>query len=801
MVDPKVLEQFNTTNDRLREVFSEWDGRKTDGKPHKKLRELIRSRCQEGWTWSLRHAHHFTAADLAWDGSPILPENIPLMLYAQGKLKLESCIQQLENLQCADRFLEETVCEKDGREETVKTLNLSKFVEVAVQIIRSYTSRRVFAQTNKYNSQSPFLPYESRFQNQIGKLRAALMSQYAEIMSNAYAYPHAHTQAIRHMFLYCEAIVFAMKSWDDERQTVRDGPKGADGKYPVKTRIVREGVPFESIHRSRTFYDTAHPLSSLNSDTGCEWVGFWSIWRFSQIDNNADFFNRDKVKFSRNFQSLYSQFSNFFALNFASDPISLKVPDSVTRQSTSLTRMAEMNDRAIAGSYYEQGNPADHDTSIALTDIRMKLVPRDWDLGDYPNPVWLRLLVASDETVVFAEWLPSRPAFVFSFNANDSRLLNQSPVHEMMWAQDQVSNLMSQLLLVMKQSLLQIIAINTDILDPETVKKIKRALQGDKYFEKPHLLTYSFSKLEQDIGIKISDAVVNIVQAKAPEGYINQAFSAIAQILAIMERLMLLSPQEQGQPSPRETSATENAMIESTTQAVSSAISNAIEEGRAAMKTIIYESAMAHGSNEINLPVAQTFSRKTIEQAGLKIMEPEEEEGADTSVRNKTYTVVGTKDALEHNYAFTVRDVGDRPTNQQSAQTLIALLGQVIPLIGPEAFGKERLYEMINEVFRLVGVYSLRLDIGENESTDLPAEKLAQQIQQQIIPALQQLAQQGGENKQEIEAIVQQIQKLAKGLDTVSQMAEAGQQQGLPPAAPAVQPGFAPEPSPFQAAG
>lgn len=767
MIDFRILRQYETSDEQLRQVFTAWDRTKL-GKAHKKLRDLIAARIREGWEWSLRQAHHYKAADLLWDGIPILPSQIPLVQFAQGKLSIDECEAQLRTLKCADKFVQTTEKVKDGKKTEVKKINLTKFVETCVQIGRSYISRRLFAQTNRYATNRPFLPFESRFPTAVGRLRAALAGEYVQVMADGYGYAHTQTQYTRGMLLYGHQTIFPECAWDDDRQIeAADDERNEDGKFRTRTKIVREGVPFRPVHPSREFYDTTYPLSSLNTDSGCRWVGYWDVRRFGEVRNDRDFFNRDRVKFSSNFSRLTQTYGAYFSDNSIQEPVILARPND-----RSAVRLADVNERKGEGTFYASH---DDDEAIMLTDLRMKLVPREHGLGKYPHPLWLRVLVANDDTIVFAEWLPSRPAFVASFNENDDRLLNQGQAHEIMPIQDQVSNILSQLLLVMKHSLLRIIALNTDVLDEDDIKEIEKCLEGSRYYEQPHLLKFSFEKIADILGgsLNLKDAVVNLVEAEAPQDYINNAFKAIVQLLAILERLLMLSPQEQGQPAPREITATETALLEATTSAVYSAISNAIDEARAAQRVIIYESAMTMASNSIMLPVAWTFSRETIEAAGLQVKEDEGElEQQDRVARQTDWTVIGTKRHLVYDYNFTTRDVGDRPTNQAVATTMISLLSQVIPLIGAETLGKKRLFEMINEIARLLGVYSLKLQLGDEEGLAVGEQEVKQMVAQ-LVPALKQVADENAQHGEQINMLANTLEKTSQGLQRMQQVIAA----------------------------
>ena len=57
----------------------------------------------------------YHSVDLAWDTSPINKGTIPLLLYAQDKLDMKTCSEQLGDIGCAEDF-----CEYD-EEEKLKT--------------------------------------------------------------------------------------------------------------------------------------------------------------------------------------------------------------------------------------------------------------------------------------------------------------------------------------------------------------------------------------------------------------------------------------------------------------------------------------------------------------------------------------------------------------------------------------------------------------------------------------------------------------------------------------------------------
>lgn len=782
MINFNVLKQFGTSNEQLRTFFTAKEGK--DKENADRFSKWIAGLIQQGRTHSVRYYRFYAAADLMWDGPPILQQNVPLTAYAQQKIDIVACETDLKSLGCADKFIETTPGAKPG-DPVTKKVNLPKLEEVCVSIGRSYISRRVDAQCNKYNNLEPAFKYDPRDTSLVGRCRAEAMSEYADIMTENYGYKHQQRQAIRGMLVYSRNLMFPSCAWDYDTQIVEapedyagedviqpEGGEGTAGKMKLRSRIEREGVPMTVVHPSKILYDTSSPLASLNTDTGCQWVGYWDVKRFAEIRDNPAYFNTDSIPFSTSAGSIYANNRGYFDLLYAGQAINLPAPgtpagEGAPQGGPHSVDLAARNDRtANTGGTYTQ---EESESGIFVTVFRVKVTPRDWGMGKYPKPVWLNLHVASDDKVIFGEWMPSLPAIYWGHNEDDSRMINLGQMHEMMPWQDQLSNIMSNLLMVMKRTLVQVFLLNTDVLDKEVADAVETAMKGDGLYQSPKLIRFSLAKLAKlDVAQKSGYDLKSIFSLVAPDQrdaeYINNAFKAIVQLLSLVERLMMLSPQEQAQAAPREVSATEVAAIESTTQVKFNAISESIDEARAAWKRIVYESTMACASDQVELAVTQTFSKDTIKKAGFKI----KDEGAETGATAQDgYTIIGTKSALVHNYTFTSRDGGNRTTNQQSANSMIQLLGSVLPVIGAEAIGKQRLFETFNEIFRMLGV-ELRLEMGEGEDTRVgevltnpqpPAPEAGADVNARINELeqmLEQVASATGENQ----AAVQQVQQL-----------------------------------------
>jgi hypothetical protein len=775
MTDPKVLKYFGSTNNQLRTFFT------GDSDEAKKFKDWIAGLIREGHANSMRHYRIFAAADLAWDAQPILPETIPLMAYAQGKIDVTTCEKELNQLSCADRFIEKKMVGEGEKKDVKPQVNLPRFHEVAVNLGRSYLSRRVDAQMNKYNALRPSMKFEPRTTSLVGKLRGEAMSQYAEIMVDSFGYRHQQRQAILEMLIYSRATMFPACAWERDLQVqfapenfagdtvdLNDItlPEGETTKPKLRTVVTREGIPMAIVHPSRVIYDTSYPLATLNTDTGCQWVGFRDLKRYRDVKNDSSYFNTDKISVGSNFAAEFENNRAFFDVVFPGQPINMPKPAAAPDgQATTgngqpvAVDLAAQNSRDIQKHLYAQN---DMDASVFITDIRVKVKPKDWGMGNYPHPVWLRIVVAGDDTPIYAEWLPSLPAIYFGHNEHDGRLVNIGQMHEIMPWQDQLSNIISQLLLVMKKSLLQVILVNTDVIDATTRKKLETELQGLNYYAKAHLLEFSAEKFK-DLGITSFDSVMKLVSSDSKDSeFINNAFKAMVQILGIVERLLNLSPQELGQPAPREATAMEIAAIESTTQAKYNAISASVDEGRAAWKKLIYESAMAFGSEEVHLSAPARFTKATIEKAGFKVVDEDAAEEGGKSTKKDGYTIIGTKRNLVHEYLFSSRDGGDRSSNQQAANTYVQLLSSVIPLVGPQAMGKKRIFDLINETFRLVGSYDLKLEMSEEESDNMQDEAM------QKIAVLEQELKANAQEVADLTGAVQKLQQLLVEMRTAA---------------------------------
>jgi|SRR5210317_1085532 len=745
MVSKKILEQNGCTQARLREIFTAKKGK--DAEIREKFQDKIQSRILEGIQFGARNAKLYMSVDVAWDDLPINKANIPLLQYAQGKITIEQCEQNLQGLGKADEF-----CEYDEEGNLAKIDALALY-QVSVNLIRSYVTRRVAAQVNRFSNLFPYFKYEPRSTNVEDKLRADVLSQRIEMMTDQFGYRHQWEQIIRQMFMYGHSVAFPAEAWTRVVQW-REEKSELTGEDELKSYIEKEGVKFFTPHPTRLMWDTSKPLHDINTDVGPDWIGYWDIVRYGDMKENVDSWNIDEISYTNSLTTLYDVHKDFFNYYFKNE---------VMRWPGERDTFSWQNERTANTGIYSS---EDNDKGMFVSNIFMRCNPQRDGLGDYPHDVWVKFTVASDETVLFAEFMPSIPAIYGGINQNDDRLDNISIAHEIMPFQDQLNNIMSKMLHDMKISMMKIFCIDQDALGDDVKEYISQGLAEDTFYTKPKALFYSGQKAA-DLGIDNKNFITVVDAQKELSAGINQSIQAILQLLNLVERLLILSPQELGQAAPREISATEVAEIANTTNSVYSFISEGIDDMRSAAKKLLYEHVISCCESEFMVPIKSRYTQKSIEEAGF-VSQTEE---AGPASRN----IIGKPTTLVHEYLFSSRDGAERARDTQSAQVLGNLLQGILQVEGiAQSLGKERLFEMFNEIFRMSGAHDLKLETDEfdgsaEEQKSIEDEQFFQQLKQQFPQMLQSL-----------QELAQVVQGLAGGQKQIAQQAAQGIQAAEP---------------------
>lgn len=721
--------QFRAFVRSMRKVRSRWEDR-------------IESKVREGLAYTRRNYNFYMAADLAFDDK-VVPERVPLMLYAQGKIKISSLVSAMEALPI-DRATKERFFKKSDNGE-VAGINLTAINEIGINLVRPYIRRRLAAQVDKYHTATPPYKYEPRDNTMKGKLKAAALTQRVSILAEQYGWKAGELQEFRNAYLYAHSASFKSSDWEEDC-SLRLNEAGEK-----ELVVEREGFSWVTPHPSRVFWDQAHPLSAINTDTGPNYIGFWDVVRVGAVRNDPAYWNRKEIRHTDTAINVWNGTMAAYRDVYypaANQTINRSLP------STGIVQIGEINERKGTLGYYAQD--AD-EYSMIITHYYEKVIPKNEGLGNYPYPVWLHLIVANDSTVVFAEIMSSTPCVVTSYDENDGRLMSMSMAHEIMPYQDHIQQMLDQVVRLMKLQGLCIIAINSDMVkSDEFLKAIKEAADDQSLYTKPLVAQYSFSTA-RDLAASGNGRQLEAVQTFSIELQlqISTLLSGIGTLTTMLEKNQMFSPQEMGQFVTKEAVATEVIEVSKTTNALTAFTSAGIDAARAAKKRIAYESLVANSTRSVPLPVIELFPDQVIKDAGF-IPAAEDAARGSGALSGNARTIIGDPKAMVYSYTFDDRDGVQRPNNPEIAKALVQLLDIVTrnPTIA-EKMGDDELRDMVTEIFRLAGSgFVLKLSNQGNAMT------MMQQLQQ----AVQQINQQVQQNQGNIAGLQQALQQMAQAI-------------------------------------
>ncbi len=709
MVDPLVLAKFGCTPERLRRLFTAEMATETpaqvsmdasqpppddkrprnDGQRRRAWESKIRSRMYDGVGSNLRAARPNQAVDIANDSQPIQRHTIPLLLWATGKIKIETAYDQCcraSSEEVANRLFRKT--EANGKQ--VIELNQARIADISIDLVRSYVTRRHAAMDALWSNLWPLFKYDPRGTDDVAMLRADALSQRVDIIADSYNYRHFFSQCRRHMLLYGYSLAFPRSAWDRQIGWRFKPTNTGEPSDEVESYVTREGVDFVNPHPSRIWYDLSAPLPNINTDTGPTFIGYWDVVRWgSLLTPSSQFFNLDHVFITDTWVQMVGQYPVFFPYYF--DPCVLSWPQMSIDPSIG-------NDREVQiGKYSSQAK----DVGVVLTHYYEKINPLVEGIGDYDADVWIHLTVAGDCTVVAAEFLPSIPACYGGVNCNDGRLANQSMGMALLGYQDQCSNIISSMIMQLRTSLIQLWLLDKDSLDPQILKAFQDNSTDENWWVDRKLLIYSASKL-RDLGVQDPRQAFGVVQAQV-QNVFDAGMKALSQLLNLADRLLILSPNELGQPNPREVSAREVSDIANSVQAMYAFINQGPREQVAAAKELIYDSLITHGTQNFRVPVTQRYTKEIVKRAGMEIPPDVIVSEGDEFIPVKT-PIMGNLKNLVFDVYFNRRDGAERVQNTQGAEVVLQLMQTVLqnPVLA-DKIGVENMMDMANIAIRMSG--------------------------------------------------------------------------------------------------
>ncbi len=664
-------------------------------------------------------------------------------------------------------------CGADGK--PMKALNLPVFFNIFVPIVMSYITIRWAKLFNDRNL-IPTYKYEPVTFTRDNRFRCEVITQLVQRQSVWFDYPADIKQSILQTLLYGFCINFPREAWYVERQETEEG----------KEEIVREGLRWNMPHPSRTYYDLYHRLSSLNSNSGCEYAGYWELCRYRDIYDNPLYWNKERITMgATSWFDLNTGGTDFLQQVF---PCVMSFPNATGDGAGGVGALDRQNEAART---YGQG---EYDNATLLTQHFQKLVPADYGLGKYKNPVWMRFVFASDNAVVWAEPLAFSVLPTYTYDADFNRARFRSLALEIIPFQDHISNLLTQWILAVKDNLVNPVFYDKEKIPANYVQELQnlgqKILNGRLFIPFESTPNYRMKVEQRDAFFSPQLTHHNTAELA----------NLVAGVLNMLDRIMQLSPQEIGQTAPHEQTAEETRVIAQNTSTRVIFTGTGIDAGDNAKKTACYDALMAHADDDITVSVSSSFATtqaefdKLLKAVGFELTDKEAQ--FDPEKPEMMHQVKGNKSHLAIEEFSSTRENETRINLPAIADAMskifVAIAGNPVLI---QAIGPPQLVELLNQIIVTSGLpQEFRLRGKPMES--LPQEQQAQQVAQmmkefagktqELVAAKQQetlqLAQQ-----QSAQMVAQAVQAVQQQAQQQAAQAAAGVGQALQQAAPAIQ--------------
>lgn len=792
MVNLDRLRASGCTQERLKEVFTNFEDPETI-----KLVEMLRDALRSGVEKNLRDYRLFWAMDKAMDTHFYQASYTQLHGLIDGKPD-ENKVKEMVNRWGLTHLLlpqmnPETgkpVCNAAGTPQ--KSLNIPVFFQVLVPLCSAYVTIRWAKLFNDRNL-TPLYKYEPAKFTKANRMRCEIITEIMQMMATNYNYRDDERQAILQTLIYSFCIKFPRESWHKVEHEDEDG----------KLKIVKEGLRFHMPHPSRTFVDQFYRPSTINSDTGCRYMGYWEIRPYRDVQRNKSYWNIDKVSYGVNtwFSQLHPQ--DFFTTVY---PCVLRFPEL----SASSTSGAGEMDRENAAAFY---GTADSDAATLASEIFYKLVPSEHGLGDYKQPVWFRFVMANDNAVLWAEPIPYTPGAFYGYDYDGNRARNKSLTMEVLPFQDLIGQTLSQWIMSVKQNLVSPIFVNTDLVGAEITSVLENL--GGKLYEGRTWIPFSAT---QNRALDLDERQA-FYAPQLSKHDTAQLATLIKGMLDILERVLVLSSQEIGQPASHEQTAEEVRSIGENTSTRVQFTGSYIDEGIYATKKMLYDAWIAFGEEDFAASVSQNYAAtpadfdKLLKDLGLIL--DEDTDTADQTAQGKRL-VKGKKEAVELVSFASTRDAADRINNAQIATAMAQIFQnvQANPML-VQVLGVDQLIDLLNAIITMAGLpkdFKLRpanhqqspeqqanafqqqlMEMAKKvkEAIDQSAEQTAQAVLGQTAKALQPIGQEvqalAVENKQQDAQLLELKATLAK---VTQVLAAAASRPPMPPSMPPPEPQY-----------
>lgn len=755
MVDIQILAEKGITESKLRELF-------TAEKKTEKIERLIKriaGRFQDGIQNNWKHWKLYHAIDEAWD-APFTQATVSLMKSVANKDVNNDAVYSVVKDFGLSHLVSEDRDSKTDKPNGKKKFNLPVFFDVTVPLVLAYVKIR-WAKIMNDRLQNPFFKFEPLKSTPIDRLRCEVITDRVQMINTQYGYYDVMKQSVLQMLLYGKVLQFIQEEWHSEKQLCR-WPDGT-----VKERYVKEGLRYHAPHPSRMYWDPVHPMTSFNTDTGCSYGGYWRVVRYRDLRTNGKLWNADKILISD--RDWLTENRPFFSTVYpCSFPHPLQYPER-----NSLDR-----ENDIQGRYYT--NEFD-DAGVTTSEHFERLIPSEEGLGDYDYPVWFRFVVGGADTILYAAPLPDAPIIYYGYDADESRTLTPSLALEIMPFQDQVSNLLTQSILSVKQNLANVTFVDEDLVDESTIRLLENS--GEAQYRHLNLIRFSGRKnryAQQDI--RHAFGSVRFQQLD-----VNGTINMIGTVLNLLERILVISAQEAAAAATHEQTAEETRVIAQSTGTRMEFTSTPVDRAADAWKRQLYNYLMAYGEEEFyaQLPMSIPMDTDQLAMLGFTV------EFHGDSASDKMLIRARKSALLVESFAST-RDGRERTNNVAMATAMVQMLqGALSNAMMAQAIGPEQAVQLMNQVLEQMGLprdFKLRNEAPAGADIQAWVQEqlvaLAEKVKQLVAQSQEQAA---TKLEKSIQPVIDQIEKVAEASQTnqkaiakISQILRDDQYQSRP---------------------
>jgi hypothetical protein len=762
-VDIRVLKRHGITAGNYKRIFSA----KSAERPTRvnKLIQIIADRTKDGREMNLRDYRTYWAIDEAFNApfQQVTPTLMKSFLDRKWK-NADEAFKAMEAWGLNERDLFQDVKLEDGT--AAKMLNPPFLYQIVVPIVKAYFTIRLAKIFNERDT-NPLLPYTPLKLTERNLVLCEVMTDVVNTIATRYGYSSVMRESIQQMLKYGISLSFPREAWHTEEQESFDDFNDETGKG--KNVITKEGIRYYFPHPTRMFYDLLHPLTTFNTDTGCEYAGYWHVMRYGDVLDNGDYWNRESVWYGTNwFDSPLA--SNYFTEVY---PCQLKFPDAPA---------ASKDSREDRAAYYSTST---RDKAIFVTEFFMKLVPKDWGLGEYEdstlkkltktynNPVWHRFVIAGDDTIIYAEPLPYTPVWFMGYDYDPQCARTSSLALEAIPWQDEVGNILSQIILTSKQNLANVMFYDKVVINSSDIRNLQNS--GSKQFVSMNFIGIDSMKLSRQ-GVDAKQAIYPVQLNKQN---IQELFQMLSSTLNMLERVLQITAQETGASASHQQSKAEIIETGGASTNRLAFTSSFVDEGIDAWQRQLHDAFQSYGQDDIEAEVNPETEKldDVLKELGFTV-----KSRSDNSV-----FVSGQKKSLHtlRLEAFARRNSG--PQNGEDSEMAKVMFSLIQTVAGqPELLkkvGAKNLMVLLEEATRLGGGrkdFHIPMLKDSEKDDEVPANileaiKAAQEATLKTIEekALQPIAKEIGQEQQKLSQLEQMVQQL----EGIYKVAQANQQK------------------------